>query len=428
MEDEYALHYYKLKQILVGRGLRREYKKLSQTEGRKKVLLEAFAREMNKPLRGGALSKLVEKIMEGVSMPYMEIENYLTKSYTLTGGDISKAIFEDRDILSYRCYATLVRDYLVPSLTLKGSACAGTPDEMDLLFKGANGFALKFICTDRGIYTIKMNFEMSQMFAGILMEKDSYMQKIREEYMDINKFNSPHIMKGLVYFFYEPRTHQFEIYKKTSEGSEIVQRIPVTEMKEEYKQKDIDGNSIGVPFFGGVVLENVERQFVDLPKDNTVLMQAYQQYVEGIEDMNKTGHIHRDIKPDNLMFNLKEDGRVQAKIIDLGEVYNVMDDARPYNPASQELCNERDWTTLGRLTQSPPSESADRRTDTDQQIIRRITNSYDLYCLGKSFLTVFSAVISPAFQELLENTVKEKYEDRYSNSSARIAVDELLRR
>ena len=54
----------------------------------------------------------------------------------------------------------LCKNNLIANLkNIDGSRYNGNPEDIQLLFAGANGFALKFICNNGLIYTIKLVFE-----------------------------------------------------------------------------------------------------------------------------------------------------------------------------------------------------------------------------------------------------------------------------
>jgi hypothetical protein len=348
------------------------------------------------------------------------------------GGVIVKANFNARNnIKPYYAYAKLIEKSLLRKLTLNDKVCAGAIDDLTLLFGGANGFALQFKCSNGKIYTFKLRYELSQYWEGKLREKEKYKAEIKEEFLNINKFDSEYIMKALRYFFFEPVMGRFQIYS-TAAGP--IQSIPVRNIftNPNYRQTNINGRGVGAPFFGGLVLEYVEKRFTELPSDKiNVLLSVFIQYVEGLNGMNKQQYIHKDIKPDNLMFNVSETGEYTAKIIDLGELYNVNTAAISFTPASQELAPAGDVVKLQEITLSPPANSTRARNAEKKAIIESILYRYDLYCLAKSFLKQFNGdfdgpeenhdkirTASPEFYELLQNCIKENYTERLSNDQA----------
>ena len=106
----------------------------------------------------------------------------------------------------------LCKNNLIANLkNIDGSRCNGNPEDIQLLFAGANGFALKFICNNGLIYTIKLVFEFQQTFAGQITttDKKAYEKNLMTEYRDINQFNSPYIMKATQYFLFNPTERRF---------------------------------------------------------------------------------------------------------------------------------------------------------------------------------------------------------------------------
>ena len=347
------------------------------------------------------------------------------------GGAIVKANFNARNnVRPYYAYAKLIEKNLLPNLRLDDEVCAGAAADLSLLFGGANGFALQFKCSNGKIYTFKLRYELSQYWEGALRAKEKYKDEIKEEFLNINKFDSEHIMKALRYFFFEPVLGRFQVY---SSAAGPIQSIPVRNIltNPNYRQTSINDRGIGAPFFGGLVLEYVEKRFAELPSDNiNVLVSVFSQYVAGLNVMNNEQYIHKDIKPDNLMFNLSDE-KYDAKIIDLGELYNVNTAAISFTPASQELAPAGDIAKLQEITLSPPANSTRARTPEKKAIVESILHRYDLYCLAKSFLKQFNGdfdgpeentdkirTASPEFYELLQNCIKENYSERLSNDEA----------
>lgn len=351
----------------------------------------------------------------------------------LRGGAIRKANFNAMEkVKPFYAYAKLIEKNLLPNLLIDDVACAGAPDDLNLLFGGANGFALQFKCASRNnnnsggsIYTFKLKYELSQYWEGALREKQTYKDEIKKEFLSIKQFDNEHIMKAICYFFFEPSQRKFQVYSTAAGPSQSI-NVANTETNPNYVQSNMNDNQIGPPFFGGLVLENVQKQFKDLPSDDMEsLIRVFIQYVEGLEAMNNLDFIHKDIKPDNLMFNLDESGKPVAKIIDLGELYNVNTAVSSFSPASVELAPAGDITILQEITRSPPANSTRSRTPERRAIVESILHRYDLYCLAKSFLSQFNEgdegnleTNAPAFYELLQNCIKEDHTERLSNEQA----------
>ena len=106
-------------------------------------------------------------------------------------------------------------------------------------------------------------------------------------------------------------------------------------------------------FFGGMILENVQYRFENLPNNYIVLLSIFLQYIIGLKEINDKGYIHKDIKPDNLMYNY-ENEEYTAKIIDLGTVYNIITETESFTTASQGWMSGKDFLILQALTETPP--------------------------------------------------------------------------
>ncbi|MCA1610410.1 MAG: serine/threonine protein kinase, partial [Acidobacteria bacterium] len=69
-------------------------------------------------------------------------------------------------------------------------------------------------------------------------------------------------------------------------------------------------------FIDGVTLEEWLRRYGPLPAPRALEMAA--QVLSGLEEIHAQGIVHRDLAPDNIMLRENRDGRLLAKIIDLG--------------------------------------------------------------------------------------------------------------
>ena len=303
------------------------------------------------------------------------------------------------------------------------------------LFAGSNGFAMKFKCSDN-IFTLKLHFEFAQAFSGPAALTPeiirNYEKKVKDEFSSINRFDSPYIMKAHKYFFIDNKSEpkSFNLYDNIEAvARRKVEKISIEREDAEYLQKYPEWLGIKggfLPYFGGLILENISNNFKDLPKENPILMEMFYQYVSGLKAINDAGFVHKDIKPDNLMYN-DISGKLQAKIIDMGELYDLMNEKKPFTPASQELCNTKDVEVLQELTKLPPFEATRSRNAKTTSIINKINKSYDLFCLSSSFISLYGKVISEPFLEILKKATNEDYSKRIDNDGALELVSALIK-
>jgi serine/threonine protein kinase len=359
------------------------------------------------------------------------ISNYIKQ----IGGDINRQQFIDYDgveIQDFYAYAMLCKNNLITNLNVDGSKCNGNPEDIQLLFAGTNGLALEFICNNGLIYTMKLLFEYQQTYEGVLMAdvKKKYENDILTEYKVINQFDSPYIMKAIKYFLFEPTEQRFILSSDVDVPRRTLEYINVPDLHMEhweYRQPERGHllERVSPPFFGGMILENVQYRFENLPPDYFYLALIFLQYVTGLKEINDKGYIHKDIKPDNLMYNYKNE-EYTAKIIDLGTVYNIITATESFTPASVSWMPQNDITILQGLTVRSPALSTRSRTEADKTIINSITNSYDLYCLCKSFLQKFDIDKQSIFYTVLTEGIHENHTERIKNDDAIRKIDKHL--
>ena len=104
----------------------------------------------------------------------------------------------------------LCKNNLIANLkNIDGSRCNGNPEDIQLLFAGANGFALKFICNNGLIYTIELVFEFQQTFAGRITT--TYKKAYEKNKIIIDSITNSYDLYSLSKSFLE----QFDIDKKS---------------------------------------------------------------------------------------------------------------------------------------------------------------------------------------------------------------------
>lgn len=347
------------------------------------------------------------------------------------GGEITKTQMDNAQNVppNTYCEVMICKDFLLPIV------CSGKLKDINYIFSGMNGGAFQFICENNSIMTLKILYEHAHKVHGSLLYQDptwpeikrNYNLDLENEFSEVERFDSPYIMKGFSYFIFDGQNNRFRIYDSVG-GRPRTINIPHEKLETgKYRCQTFDSQSY-LPYFGGLILEFIQFQFNELSKPeyrNNELLKLYFQYVTGLKTINDAGYIHNDIKGDNLMFNNDANG-LTAKIIDLGTAYNVNLSTKSYTPASREMCNEEDIVKLQQLTQTPPSQSTRSRTKEVKDEINKITQSYDLYCLSKTFLTTYGDKINPIFKRILELASHEDYKRRLDNNGVLTHLSVLL--
>ena len=78
-------------------------------------------------------------------------------------------------------------------------------------------------------------------------------------------------------------------------------------------------------FIDGITLEAWLRRYGPLPAPRA--LEVSHQVLAGLEEIHAQGIVHRDLSPDNIMIRETKDGRLSAKIIDLGIAKRVASEA-----------------------------------------------------------------------------------------------------
>jgi hypothetical protein len=108
-----------------------------------------------------------------------------------------------------------------------------------------------------------------------------------------------------------------------------------------------------------------------------------------LKTISDDSFLHKDIKLNNLMFNINPDKTVLGKIIDFGETFELknvfnLDNAISFAPSSTDYAPMRfDVQELMKIYDVSKRRSV---TTAQQPIIDEIRTKYDLYSLSKSFL------------------------------------------
>ena len=99
-------------------------------------------------------------------------------------------------------------------------------------------------------------------------------------------------------------------------------------------------------FIDGITLEQWLRRYGPLPA--TRALDVAQQVLAGLAQIHAQGIVHRDLSPDNIMLRETEDGRLVAKIIDLGIAKRV---------AAETLPMTRTGMFVGKLKYCSPEQA-----------------------------------------------------------------------
>lgn len=344
------------------------------------------------------------------------------------GGEISLVNFKTKGLDSYFVYAELCRDHLIPNVDISGSVCSSDIRTFDLLFKGANGFALKFICRNGTTYALKLIFNNQQMFGSpesfATFEKRE-IPNICKEFLSINRFNNEYIMKAYKYFVYDG--NQFILSSQCGVARRDIVKIEGNSGK---KLNTPDGKV--KPVFSGLILENIQNGIekilsnkILLTKNNIITL--FLHYLRGLKSISDASYLHKDIKLNNLMFNVNPDNSITGKIIDFGLTYELrtVSDAegfRNFSPSSTEYAPMQ--TDVPALRAIYNTKMATRSVTAEQTTtINEIRVKYDLYSLSKSFRNELLPKIKGLdFSDFLENVLipgsAENFRERIDISRA----------
>lgn len=309
------------------------------------------------------------------------------------GGLIKFDDFQKKHLALYYIYGLLCRDYLIPQINIDGVVCNSNIDTLDLLFKGANGFALKFICKNGNTYTLKLlynNQQMSGMNESFPRFEEREKPKICNEFTSINRFDSIYIMKAYKYFLYDKT--QFIL----SSQCNVARRTDIQYIKGDTEKKivNVDGNRVD-PMFSGLLLEYVQHGILDIlsmPPDILTkknIISLFLNYLYGLKTISDNSFLHKDIKLNNLMFNINPDKTVIGKIIDFGETFELKNVFSLDNHISFAPCSTDYAPMLFDVQELMTIYDVSKRrsvTAAQQLIIDEIRTKYDLYSLSKSFL------------------------------------------
>jgi len=358
----------------------------------------------------------------------LKTRNFRAKMHV--GGEISLNDFEANLLGYYYCYAELCRDYLIRNVNFNGVSCRSNIRSLDLLFKGANGFALKFICENGSTYTIKLIFNTEQMYGNVqtfaTFERTA-LPKICNEFTSINNFNSDYIMKAHKYFLYDGT--QFILSSQCG----VPRRTDIERIESDRNKKIVTVEAEAVtPMFSGLLLEYVQQGLEKILTNAAILnkkniITLFLHYLRALDTISENNYIHKDIKLDNLMFNITPGNSVIGKVIDFGETYllKTVNDAvgfKDFEPSTLESSPmSSDVPALRRIS---ASQIATRSTTAEQSlIIDEIRVKYDLYSLSKTFKEkLIPRIDGIDFSDFIENVLvpgsKEDYTERINIETA----------
>ena len=112
-------------------------------------------------------------------------------------------------------------DYILPRISLDGTICQGIENDIDYIFSGANGCAIKFKCKNGKTYTIKFYYFWQEYASEITPEHPEYiriyLKNVNQEFNNIKLFNSENIVKTYGKFEYKNN----KINSEVSRASQI---------------------------------------------------------------------------------------------------------------------------------------------------------------------------------------------------------------
>jgi serine/threonine protein kinase len=309
---------------------------------------------------------------------------YLYLKKKQLGGDVTTQELIDNGISNaFHPYVYLFRNWVIPNITINGTRCNGNVADMNMVAHGGNGFVLSFKCANNFKYTVKFNFENVQPWEGFVPDRlyiSGHVQPTIDEYLNIKQFDSPFIMKAYYFFEFKPREKKFIIKENPSTqvvNSEIVLCEDYTH-NPDYKYNPTENPETSViPRFTGIILEYIQNSFEQLPTTlpYNKIQNLFKQYTQGLKVINDRGFIHKDIKANNLRYNLSGENYA-AKIIDMGTLY-TLPRTKDFTSATQEISSEK----LVKLLQAnTPADTPEKMA-----IYNQIVNKFDLYSLAFTF-------------------------------------------
>jgi hypothetical protein len=405
-----------------------------------------FTRKKNVK-RGGTLKK--ERIM-----PSLLDGEHLDKYYTYL--EILSAIMKQG-------YSVNIKNKTNGSRTeicVKGETAERL---MDYGGRGKDTLLLNFKCNQNINLSIKayVNMEFTRSKSTydeyrVAMSKMDIWGPIRE-FVSINKFDSPYIIKAYKYFFFNGKSCEFSsiVSPKISTDIEIVDIIgkehpKITEedaTKRGWKMTHIPSGKEEIPWFSGIVLSRAQYNInKDLSKhygkiDDIFIL--YKQYILGIKEISKRGYIHRNLHWANLMYNYNEKTKqITGQIIHIHKIYDIEDATKivKFKGAREAITPKKDVAFLEKvtanMTQTPDEEKGKLFLNKYEKQIMCIKNNYDLYSLSKSFIhilenlenkiTIMSEIIRlKKFKQILDSATNEDFLLRINNDIALQQLNEI---
>ncbi len=113
-------------------------------------------------------------------------------------------------------------------------------------------------------------------------------------------------------------------------------------------------------FIDGMTLEEWLRRYGPMPAPRTLEVAA--QVLSGLEEIHAQGIVHRDLAPDNIMLKENRDGRLLAKIIDLGIAKRVAAETLRMTSTGM-FVGKLKYCSPEQAGSLPPGQAVDGRSD-----------------------------------------------------------------
>jgi len=114
-------------------------------------------------------------------------------------------------------------------------------------------------------------------------------------------------------------------------------------------------------YIDGITLEEWLRRYGPLPAPRAI--DVAQQVLAGLEEIHAQGIVHRDLAPDNIMLRESRDGRVLAKIIDLGIAKRVAAETLHHMTSTGMFVGKLKYCSPEQAGALPAGETVDGRSD-----------------------------------------------------------------
>lgn len=412
------------------------------------------------------------------------VQTKKTKKYNKSGGTLKKnriihSLLEPEPLDKYYSYLEILKTIMKQGYSIEIAEPGSLPrteicikgdaveTAVEYAGRGKETLLISFKCNENTNISLKayINFNFTKTTESyneyrVRMTNPNIWGPVKE-FNNISNFDSPYIIKGYKYFFFDGKNCEMSSIVPPSPSSdltiiEVVGDKPpqITEqdalsaawaMKHPIKSggktpliKDM------IPWFSGLILEygryNIEQDLIKHYKKIDDLFVLYKQCLRGIIEINMKGYIHTNLHWQNLWYNYDDRTRIfTAKIIHVHKIYNIdeADKIVEFKGGREAVTPIKDKQFLKNATAgiTDPIKGAQFLKDNEHDITI-IRYNYDLYGLSKSFQKILEKLEdkirnSPEisrlkiFNALLHDATNENFLARINNDEALKRISEL---